>query len=443
MKRATLTRPDVAQTVSNLIAADRPIAADAPRTAAGGERAPQAAPDRPAIWVRRLSLMDFRCYATLRLDCAPSPVVLTGPNGAGKTNLLEALSFLIPGRGLRRARLADIRRRETPDRGWAVAASVETPAGSAEIGTGQEPRHEDGGNRDESAVERRVVRIDGRPIRGQAGLTQHVSALWLTPEMDRIFLDVAATRRRFLDRVAYGFDPAHAERVHAYDHALRERARLLRGWAMGDLLDERWCAVLEDRMAEEGVAIAATRREVAARLAERCARSRGAFPVPGLAVEGSVETWLAEGPALDAEDRLRACLRRSRLRDRETGGAADGPHRSDLVVSDMATGRPAEHCSTGEQKALLIAIMLGVGRSQAEDRGRAPLLLLDEVAAHLDNARRRALYDELLDLGAQVWLTGTDEAMFEGLGRRAQFFRVAGAAVAPAVETLRNQGGQT
>lgn len=368
-----------------------------------------------ALSVCRLRLSGFRCYESAQLDLDARPVVLTGPNGAGKTNLLEAISLLAPGRGLRSARLEEMDRHGAPSGGesgegwWTVAASVTTPGGMVEIGTGHRP----------DTTTRRVVQIDGKQSRSQTSLSDHVSAVWLTPQMDRLFTDGASGRRRFLDRLVFGFDAAHAGRVSAYEHMLRERARLLR-----DGGDTVWLDTLESDMAERGVAIAAARRELTARLARLTEAPAGPFPGAEVTVTGKVEEWLDEGPALAAEERLRAALRDSRAQDAAGGGAAVGPHRSDLAVRHLAHGMPAALCSTGEQKALLIAIVLANARLQTAERGRVPLLLLDEVAAHLDADRREALFEEVLALGAQAWFTGTDRAVFDSLAGRAQYVAV-------------------
>jgi DNA replication and repair protein RecF len=363
-----------------------------------------------AVAVRRLTLTDFRCYAAARLDADARPLVLTGPNGAGKTNLLEAISFLAPGRGLRRARLSEVDRRGAG--AWAVAAELEGPRGHVRIGTGRDAARD--------GAERRLVRIDGAPARGQTALAEHVNTVWLTPLMDRLFLEGASARRRFLDRLVFGFDADHAGRVAAYEYALRERGRLLRDGRS----DGSWFTALEDTMARHGIAIAAARRDVTQRLSAACAEGAGPFPAAELALEGAVEGWLAEMPALAAEDRLRAVLAAGRRDDAATGGAGFGPHRADLAVRHLATGMPAAQCSTGEQKALLLSILLAHARLQAELRGAAPLLLLDEVAAHLDATRREALFGEILALRAQAWLTGTDRALFQSLAGSAQFVAV-------------------
>jgi DNA replication and repair protein RecF len=408
--------------------------------------------------VSRLVLSEFRSYKALRLETDAAPVVLTGPNGAGKTNLLEALSFLAPGRGLRRAKLSDVARRPSGanDRGanggampataesaipdWAVAASLGTPQGIVEIGTGRDPdtatvngggEFGDGSNGERQTGERRpgerrVVRIDGTPARAQSALAKIVSIVWLTPEMDRLFLGPASARRRFLDRLVYGFVPDHASRVGAYERAMRDRARLLREGRA----DAGWLAALEAAMAENGVAIAAARRDVVARLGQATDMGVGPFPRPSISLAGTVEGWLQDRPAIEAEDRLRDALAASRPHDAHAGGAAHGPHRSDMVVHHVAKDMPAEICSTGEQKALLVALTLAVARLQAAERGAPPILLLDEITAHLDGARRGALFDEICALGAQAWMTGTDASLFAAMRGRAEFFNVAGGRVA-------------
>jgi DNA replication and repair protein RecF len=367
-----------------------------------------------------LGLFDFRCFASLRLDLGPEPVVLTGPNGAGKTNILEAVSLLGPGRGLRRAQLTEIGRKRDPalaepSRPWAVVAQVAGPFGGTEIATGVTA----------AAPERRQSRIDGAPVRGQAAIAERISVAWLTPEQDRLFLEGPGPRRRFLDRLLLGHDPGHADRLGSYEHAMRERGRLLREGSA----DPVWLTALEARMAEHGVAIAAARAELVRRLDAEAARRIGPFPAPRLGLTGEVEAWIEAGPALAAEEKLRDRLRLARGRDGETGGASAGPHLSDLAVCDRARGVAAARCSTGEQKALLVAIILANARLVAAAGAAAPILLLDEVAAHLDSARRTALFDEVLALGTQAWMTGTDPDLFGALGRRAQFIRVAQAAV--------------
>jgi DNA replication and repair protein RecF len=376
-----------------------------------------------AVAVVRVSLSNFRCYGDLRLEPGREPVVLTGPNGAGKTNLLEALSFLAPGRGLRRAKLGEVDRRAgaLSTGPWAVATVVETPAGPVEIGTGREGRLAE----DSGRTEKRIVKIDGNVQRGQVALGAQLAVIWMIPEMDRLFDDGPSPRRRFLDRLVVVFDPEHAGRIAAYEHALSERARLLAEKSG----DAAWLDALEDTMARHGIAVAAARGHTAQRLHRAAAQGIGPFPSARIAVTGEVDRWLAEMPALAAEDRLRDRLAASRGADAETGGASAGPHRSDLDVRFAAKDMPARQCSTGEQKALLISMLLAQARELKAERGAPPLLLLDEVVAHLDAARRGALFDEIAALQAQAWLTGTDDELFTGLRGRARFFRVADATV--------------
>ena len=369
---------------------------------------------------------DFRNYAAAKLNVDERPVVLTGPNGAGKTNLLEALSFLAPGRGLRRAALAEVCRRsgdgEAPARGWAVAARLEAEGGPVEIGTGIEPPAD-------GAAARRIVHIDGVDAGAQSVLAHWVSLNWLSPEMDRLFDHGAADRRRFLDRLVYAFDREHSARLNRYERTMRERTRLLRG--RGGRNDPAWLDALESTMAEAGVAVAAARRGLARRLDEICRAATGPFPAASVAVDGALEAMLDDAPALAVEDAVRERLKGLRGVDTEAGRATLGPHRSDLACIHLAKACPAAQCSTGEQKALLIRIILAHGRLIAAERGFAPLMLLDEVGAHLDAERRRALFEEVLALGSQAWMTGTEPAAFDGLGSRVQYFGVCDGAIAP------------
>lgn len=366
--------------------------------------------------VTRLRLTDFRSYESFRFDGDSRPVVLTGPNGAGKTNLLEAVSYLAPGRGLRGARLGDIDRRGGKG-GWAVAATVQTLGGPVDIGTGRDADNA-----------RRTVRISNNPAQSQAALADFVNVVWLTPQMDRLFADGASARRRFLDRLVYGFDPSHASRVNAYEHAMRERARLLKDGRR----DNAWLSALEDAMAGHGVAVAAARLSLCEHLSEISIAADGPFPRARIAADGRVEDDLRNDPALAAEDRLREALADNRGLDADSGRTADGAHRSDLVVSHIGKDMPAELCSTGEQKALLIAVILAHARLLARHNGVTPLLLLDEVAAHLDAERRRALFADILEQGAQAWLTGADAALFDEISPRdAAFYRVRDASMTP------------
>jgi DNA replication and repair protein RecF len=381
-------------------------------------------------------LTDFRCYETVQLTMDSRPVVLTGPNGAGKTNLLEAVSFLVPGRGLRGARLTEISRRspagQTADhrrlRPWAVAARIENGGDVFNVGTGLAPDTVDPG----TLYPRRVVRIDGEPARGQAELGERVSALWLTPDMQRLFADGASGRRRFLDRLVFAFDPAHAGRLQGYEKAMRDRSRVL---ADADAArrspDAAWLDAVEATMVEKGVAIAAARADVVGRLNPACAMGVGPFPAAGLAVSGKIDDWLATMSALDCEDHFGDALARSRDQGPHAGRVPVGPHMSDFEVTHLDKNIAAGVCSTGEQKALLISIVLANARLQALDAGAVPILLLDEVAAHLDEKRREALFDEITAMGAQAWMTGTDAALFAPLASAAQYFSVVDARITP------------
>ncbi|MGM0562577.1 MAG: DNA replication/repair protein RecF [Pseudomonadota bacterium] len=384
----------------------------------GTRRMGQGAAGSQALWLERLTVTGFRNFAQSELRCDARPVVLLGGNGSGKTNLLEAISLLAPGRGLRRARLGDLNRRQpgnSLDHGgaWAVAARVNTADGPRELGTGLDPANETG-------RERRLLKLDGEFVSSQQALGEVVSAVWVAPHMDRIFQESPASRRRFLDRLVYGFDPAHAGRIAAYEHAMRERARLLREQRG----DPAWLAGLERTMAEKAVAIAAARRSLVARLSAACQETHGAFPAVGLALAGDAESWMDELPAVQVEERLLQSLANSRAQDAETGGAAHGAHRSDLAASDLERDMPAAFCSTGEQKALLLSLVMAHTRLLALERGSGPLLLLDEVAAHLDSDLRAALYDSILDLGVQAWMSGTDSALFSALGPKVQRFHL-------------------
>lgn len=385
------------------------------------------APERSALV--RLSLTDFRSYASLKLECDIRPAVFTGPNGAGKTNLLEAISFLLPGRGLRRARLSDVTRSDSGDvlpggMRWAIAATLDTKTGPTEIGTGFEAT----GEGEDSG--RRVSRMNGAAARSQSALGDVFAAVWLVPEMDRLFMEGASARRRFLDRLVAAFDPAHTTRLTEYEQAMRERTRLLRDDKSGfRAADSGWLSALEERMVESGVALAAARRLFVQRLAAACELGIGPFPAAAISLVGDAEEWLENRPALEAEDLFRDALASCRAADREAGRALTGPHRSDIDVVHIQKKRPAAGCSTGEQKALLISIVLAHARLVSLDRAAAPLLLMDEIVAHLDSARRAALFDEICAVGAQAWMTGTDRELFEAFGDRAQFFRVDSATV--------------
>lgn len=367
--------------------------------------------------ISRIQLTNFRSYANVELAVGTRPVVLAGANGAGKTNILDAISLLAPGRGLRGAKLSDHIRRgpSAPSEAlWAVAATVSRGPESYDVGTGLTLGPNGG--------ERRAVRLNGVAAQSSADLGEIVQMTWLTPAMDRLFNEGASGRRRFLDRLVLGFDPGHARRALRYETAMRERARLLKFGPR----DPMWLDGLEAEMAEAGAAIAEARAATVARLNAMLSErgEAGAFPCALLALDGETDALLAErGETAEAE--MRARLMHSRIRDAEAGRTTFGPHLSDLAVRHTQKRADARECSTGEQKALLISIVLADAWELTRTRdGLAPLLLLDEIAAHLDVRRRAALFEEILALGAQAWLTGTDLALFENLSSRADIFAV-------------------
>jgi DNA replication and repair protein RecF len=369
----------------------------------------------PRTALRRLTLTDFRSYERAELVLDGRPVFLAGPNGAGKTNLLEAVSLLIPGRGLRNAGLGEIGRREASEergRAWAVAAEIEGPDELIRLGTGLEA----------ADAARRSVRLDGESV--PAGrLADVVRLVWLTPREDRLFLEGAADRRRFLDRLVFAGDPVHAVQVAAYERAMRERMRIL----AEPPADAAWLSALEARLAKAGAAIAIARAETVRALTGEIARRAGRpFPQAELGLSGAWEQRAAEGAAAGAiADELALTLAAGRARDAAAGRALAGPHRGDLVVAYAQKGRPAAESSTGEQKALILNLILAQAArlSRAESQPN-PILLLDEVAAHLDASRRGALFDEIEALGLQAFLTGTEAQLFADLKGRAQGFSV-------------------
>jgi DNA replication and repair protein RecF len=365
-------------------------------------------------YISKLTLTNFRNYAALSIDLRPGAVVFCGDNGAGKTNLLEAISLLTPGRGLRRAPYADIAR-EDGDGGFALHARLDGPEGEVEIGTGIS-----GG--DAIGEGGRKVRINGAAARSAEEMLEWLRVVWLTPAMDALFTGPAGDRRRFLDRLVLAIDPGHGQRALDYEKAMRGRNRLL---AEGSR-DGAWFDAIETQMAETGVAMAAARAELVRLLAAMIERlpATGPFPQADIGLEGVLESEVATMPAIDVEERFRRALAEGRLRDRAAGRTLDGPHRSDLLVRHRPKDMPAELCSTGEQKALLVGIVLSHARLTGEMSGMTPVLLLDEIAAHLDAGRRAALFAILEELNCQTFMTGTDAALFSSLAGRAQFLTV-------------------
>jgi DNA replication and repair protein RecF len=367
--------------------------------------------------IRRLTLSNFRSYHAAQVSLGPAgPVVLTGANGAGKTNLIEAISFLAPGRGLRRPTLEDVAFSEG-DGAWAVAADVEGALGLATLGTGIEPP-----GAEDAAVSRKY-RVDREPVTSAAAFADHLRVVWLTPAMDGLFDGPASERRRFLDRLVLAVDAEHLGRVSALERALRSRNRLLEDARP----DSHWLDAIEHETAELAVAVTALRVETVTRLQAALAARRNpasAFPAAEIALTGWMEKLVPLHPAIEIEDRYRVVLRDNRARDAAAGRTTDGPHLSDLAVGYPSKNIPAADASTGEQKALLIGLVLAHAGLLAEMSGFAPVLLLDEVVAHLDPSRRAALYAELDRLGAQAWMTGADAAAFADISTTADVLEV-------------------
>lgn len=383
-----------------------------------------------AAFIQRLTLTNFRSYhaAQILLD-RTGPVVLTGANGAGKTNLIEAISLLAPGRGLRRATMEELAFLEG-DGAWAVSAEIEGMLGLATLGTGIDP------SAGEESAPIRKCRIDRETVGSAAAFADHLRVVWLTPAMDPLFNGPASERRRFLDRLVLAVDAQHSSRVAALERSLRSRNRLLEGAPS----DSHWLDAVEHETAEVAVAVAAARAETVKRLSAALVVSRRetpGFPQAEIALQGWMEQLLPDHSATEIEDRYRALLKENRARDAAAGRTLDGPHLSDLAVSHAGKNIPAAEASTGEQKALLIRLVLAHAGLIKQMTNFAPLLLLDEVVAHLDPSRRAALYDALSSLGAQVWMTGADPAAFGDIIGRAILFVVRNGNVEPAAVGFR------
>ncbi|EAQ36960.1 recombination protein F [Nitrobacter sp. Nb-311A] len=365
--------------------------------------------------ILRLSLSQFRNYSSAALKTRSNMVVLAGPNGAGKTNCLEAISLLSPGRGLRRATRDDIADNRG-DGSWAVSAEVQGPLGLATLGTGIDAPN------NETAPGGRRCRIDREPVASAAAFGDHLRMVWLTPSMDGLFTGPASDRRRFLDRLVLAIDSDHSGRVSALERSLRSRNRLLEMRNHDDL----WCDAVERETAELAVAVAAMRAQTITRLsvALEARGSTSSFPSARIGLDGWMENKLLTEPATAVEDRYREILRASRARDAAAGRTLEGPHLTDFEVIYAPKDMPAKEASTGEQKALLIGLVLAHARLVAEMTGIIPLLLLDEVVAHLDPHRRDALFSELAGLGAQVWMSGADPAAFANVGAGSETFNV-------------------
>ena len=382
--------------------------------------------------VIRLTLTDFRNYPFLRIEAPLKPVIVTGENGAGKTNILEAISFLTPGRGLRGARLADIKRitpalvtseyqpTEIANTSWAVSATVQQGEDEIDIGTAAEKSVRETSDDDVKSFERRIVKINNQKVSSQAELGAYFSAVWLTPQMDRLFRGGSQPRRSFLDRLVYAFDLEHAKRTASFEHLYREWYQLLKSGRH----DNTWLSSLEEQMAGLGVAIAAARREQIAKLNSFIEHEPDdIFPNVSMELDGKIEKLLDKMPAVEVEDAYMQMLK-SQRKNVLYNDMVDGINRTDFKVYYKKKRMPAELCSTGEQKSLLISIILAQSKCQTLHQGFAPVLLLDEVAAHLDDVKREALLEKLRELQVQAWITSTDPELFSSLTGEALFLNV-------------------
>lgn len=369
--------------------------------------------------IARLRLTHFRSHAAADLSVACGAVILTGPNGIGKTNILEAISMLTPGRGLRSAQLEDMAA-TSADEGWTVLADIATATAPMRVGV----RFAAGGAG-------RELRVDGAPARGFEKISMALPQLWLTPAMDRLFTDSAGGRRKFLDRFAQTLVPGLSTQLNQYERAMRERNKLLQ-MPGTQFAGNGWLDGLEENMASLGTAIAAARLAALDALADGlAAMPETVFPRAVVALEGTLEAALRAQPAIEVEDGWRARLHAARARDAAAGRSLEGPHRTDLHVTHAAKNMAAAKCSTGEQKGLLVGLILAQARSVAARTGDVPVLLLDEVAAHLDATRRGALFEILNDLGGQSWITGTEAAAFADFTHATSHLHISGGAVVP------------
>jgi DNA replication and repair protein RecF len=372
-----------------------------------------------ALWVERLQLTNFRSYASASVTTDAAPQVIVGANGSGKTNLLEALSLLSPGQGLRRVPFVDLAR-ASGDGAFAVAARAHTLAGTADLGTGLQAGAQIGERTG------RIVRIDGVAQSGSGVLADYLEIVWVTPAMDGLFTGPASERRRFLDRLILCFDHGYRTIASRFERAMTSRNRLL----ADGVRDNAQLSGFEQVMAETGIAVAAARLEAVAAMRAIVEKRRerdpnSAFPWSAFRLQGAIEDDLARFSAVEAEDLYAKTLRDSRERDRAASRTLDGPHRSDLIVEHGPKALEARHSSTGEQKALLLGLVLAHAELLTErQEGAAPILLLDEITAHLDIHRRAALFEEILRLGAQAWMTGTDAEAFSSLREKARFWAV-------------------
>lgn len=365
-------------------------------------------------WIKRLHLSCFRSYENLSLDLDARPVILTGINGAGKTNILEAVSFLSIGKGLRKAKLDSVKNLAFPHRPWGVSSllSMETDQGydDIHIGTGVTDIHPE---------EKRVLKIN-QTFQPLSTLADWITVLWQTPQMDFLFSESPSKRRKFFDKLVAAFVPAYAQHLYRYEHAVKERALLLKE----NSAQEKWLSLLEEKISQESLAIVSLRQLYQEQLAPFCQYRTSAFPRVSVSLEGTLERWAASMPSLSVEERLQQYLRGKRKEDALKGWPEIGPHHTYIQLHHIQQNKPIEICSTGEQKALILALVLANCHLQAVLKQRTPLILLDEVVSHLDSKRRVALFEEILSLNVQAWLAGTDMSVFEYFEEKAQYFEV-------------------
>ncbi len=361
-------------------------------------------------WLRNLKLQNFRNFSSINLSVPKDPIIIAGPNGIGKTNILEAISLFCPGKGLRQSKLAQMRKSDVANMGWFVNADFAHQDQDINIGTGLDLS---------TPSERRIVKINGAKS-SQAALNDWIKILWQTPQMDRLFIDGMTVRRKFFDKLLVNFSPEHSKHLYRYDYALRERSKLLRE----GLRDLKWLSVLEQKMAQESIVITANRLDYLSQLQGFLEQEIEGFPKIAVDLQGEVELLVRENSATEAEERLQERFFESRNRDAIVGGSKVGAHQSEFLVLNLDCDQQAEVCSTGEQKALLLTLIMANARLLATVHEVTPILLLDEVVAHLDENRRHVLFKEILNLGIQSWLTGTDAQVFEPLRDNGYFVNI-------------------
>jgi len=368
------------------------------------------------ILCRSLMLNNFRNYSCTRIEPDNPTIILIGENGAGKTNILEAISMLAPGRGIRSSKLSEMDRFDGAlAHPWSIHAHIDNSEESFTIGTGRDPSGES---------EKRIVKIDGTAS-AVADLARAFSCLWITPKLSQIFLEGMTERRKLIDRLVYNFDTEHASRINAYENTMRERNRILRE----NKANTKWLSAVEKQMAEQAVAIAAARIDMVANLNQVMSQTNSAFPRCFIELEGSVEDDLKTSSALTAESNFIATLEHDRRNDAETGRTGSGTHRTEILVFHGGTGRPVEICSTGEQKAVVISIIMATARARQLFTGRSPVMLLDDIAAHMDHNKRVSLFDELASLRAQTWISGTDINIFTETSIDASIYNIHNGAI--------------